>query len=145
MMILEDVARVRHENELLERNDAEAAVERLQLLAGYLRRGEVVPARLAKFFTDAIDGSLRGGLTVERKRDTLQQALGLKAPGKRAINTSTAETIGWAMFKHASSGASVNEAAQRVAIEYGVGETTAKRFFKDLIGKLVADQEREIG
>jgi hypothetical protein len=32
-----------------------------------------------------------------------------------------------------------------VAIEYGVGETTAKRFFKDLIGKLVADQEREIG
>jgi len=140
---LEGATRIQHERDLLERNDADGAVERLQVIAGYLARGEVVPANLAKYLADAIEGSMRGELPVERKRDSLLQSLGLKALGKRAIGKAEADAIGWAMFSLCCRDESVNGAALSVALEFGCGETTAKRFFEELCAKLAAD--REIG
>lgn len=144
-----EAARLKREHELIEldkdkrliRSDAESAIERLQVIQRYLERGEALPPRYAAFLAKAIKDGVSGAGSVDRTRDDLLQTLGLKVLSKRPLSQSRRDDVGWAMVKLVIDGDSVNSAALAVALEFDVGETTAKRCFEEVSAKLVKDKE----
>lgn len=107
-------------------SDPGAATEVLRIAAGYLRRGEPLPANLADYLADAIEAAM--AKPAEHRLSALGLELNLTASNRRPA-------AHWVDIAHRceelqDGTRSTDAVANDVAAEFGIGVSTAKRYWQ---------------
>jgi hypothetical protein len=118
--------------EAMEMSDADplAAAKVLSIAAEYFRHGEALPFSLAYFLAEAIDSAMKKAPSVRGSELLLN--LKLKAPNRRpaAVNF---RAVGQDLEKLIEAKIPILEAAEIVAENFGISDSTVRRKYKDYL------------
>lgn len=105
----------------------DAAAQALLLAAEYLRAGESLPVDLVEHLAGAIESAMVKPAAARGR--ALLRELKLTAENRQPADADWYK-VGQRFDELLRSGESQNSSASQVAVEFGIGESTAKRFWR---------------
>lgn len=120
-------------------SDPDAAAEALLLVAKYLRAREELPDDLVDWFAGAIEASM-AKRTKKEKEQALLHELGFRQLNRRKKDSwiRVGRRFEELLYEEELN---QNQAASAIAVEFGIDESTAKRYWRDYRKAIVYEED----